>query len=115
MTNVVEYLDTELLPCGFLSDYKPEQKGFIGNTHIAVLGLLYIPGDLMFEVTEKNYTTIGWMTKDQIRAEAHRFEAWSAILIKHLDTIEELAAGEKVRYEAMTTPVGAEEEQEVAV
>lgn len=97
VTTRVMHIDTELLPVGFLSDIKPEEPSFIGNTHFAVLGFMMVPDDLEFKVAESNYTTIGWMSKADIREAADRFEPWSKILVDHLDEIETLA----VREEAM--------------
>jgi predicted NUDIX family phosphoesterase len=91
----VNHIDTELLPVGFLSDIKPENPSFIGNTHFAVLGFMLVPDDLEFKVAESNYTTIGWMSKDEIREAAARFEPWSQILVGHLDEIENMAVREE--------------------
>lgn len=87
VTCKIDRVDASLLPCGFLSDYKPEQKGFVGNTHIAVLAVLAVPSDFEFEVKEEKYTTVGWMAIEDMRAIPERFEAWSKILLDHLDDI----------------------------
>lgn len=95
VTTRVKHIDTELLPVGFLSDIKPEEPAFIGNTHFAVLGFMLVPDDLEFKSAEANYTTIGWMSKDEIIEATNRFEPWSKILVSHLDEIENLAVREE--------------------
>lgn len=76
---------------GFLSDKKPEQPGWIGNTHFCVIGLEVVPSDAEFAVTEEKYTTIGWLTREEILDQADKFEPWSMILTNHMAEIEELA------------------------
>lgn len=76
---------------GFLSDSKPEQHGFIGNTHLAVIGVVVCSTASDFKSTEENYTTIGWMGKEEIVHIEEKFEPWSFILVDHLEEIEEIA------------------------
>lgn len=86
ITNVSQ-AEARLNAIGFLSDIKPDQPEFIGNTHIAVLAVVTLNEDFDFEIAEENYTTIGWMTADEMRAVPERFEPWSRILLDHLETI----------------------------
>ncbi|MCY1335046.1 hypothetical protein D9M68_18460 [compost metagenome] len=92
MTRNVNHVDAGLLPVGFLSDYKPEIKGFVGNTHIAVLGVIQIPSEYDFAVREAKYRTVGWYTRQELEADTALFEAWSKILVPHLQQLEEEAA-----------------------
>lgn len=85
-------IDASLLPVAFLSDYKPEVKGFVGNTHIAVVGVIQIPSEYDFVVRETKYRTVGWYNREQLEADTELFEAWSKILIPHLQELEAEAA-----------------------
>jgi predicted NUDIX family phosphoesterase len=91
-TRNVNNVNAALLPCGFLSDYKPEQKGFVGNTHIAVIGVIQVPAEYDFVVRESKYRTVGWFNRQELEADTELFEAWSKILIPHLPKLEEEAS-----------------------
>jgi len=93
-TKALVDLDSQIIPCGFVSDYKPEQPGFIGNTHLGVLGVVVVAPDLEFDVAEVRYSTIGWMTKQELLDNKGRFEAWSQLTMDVLDGVEELVRSE---------------------
>lgn len=82
--------EPDLSAVGFLSDAKTDQPGFIGNTHICVIGLGVVPSVSEFQVTDEKYTTIGWLTREEILELKDKFEPWSNILTGHLAEIEEL-------------------------
>jgi predicted NUDIX family phosphoesterase len=88
ITNEVDNdIEFVIVPKGFLSDYLPEKKGHVGNTHFCVVATCEVPDDVDFVVSDSNYTTIGWQTAEQIRENATKFEAWSAILVDHLSDL----------------------------
>lgn len=108
-TRNVDKVDANLLPCAFLSDYKPEQKGFVGNTHLAVVAVIQVPGDIDFVVRETKYRTVGWYTREQLEADTALFEAWSKILIPHLpELIEEAAFSPALPGEEVADPAVVE-------
>ncbi|MNO12945.1 hypothetical protein D3C76_25650 [compost metagenome] len=82
-------LDSNIVPCGFISDRDVEGKpGHVGNSHLAVVAALQVKSDIDFRVLEEKYTTIGWKTADELRAMHARCEPWTQYLIEHLDALD---------------------------
>lgn len=79
-----------LPPFGFLSDYRPEEPGWVGNTHQAVLGLVIAEDDIAvdFAVNDPRYTRVGWMTPAELEENKDKFESWSQLVIDNLPEFE---------------------------
>ncbi|MCY1289253.1 hypothetical protein D9M70_383380 [compost metagenome] len=57
-----------------------------------MLGVIQIPSEYDFAVREAKYRTVGWYTRQELEADTALFEAWSKILVPHLQQLEEEAA-----------------------
>jgi len=88
------HMRSEVVPCGFVSDYRPDEPGFVGTTHLGVLALLRVDEAVDFKVVEDKYTTIGWMTTGELIENAGRFEEWSKFCLTVLTPLEEMARTE---------------------
>lgn len=71
---------------GFITDYKPEVKGWIGNTHLGILAEVVIHQAILreFNILESKYTFVGWKSLEELKAKSYRLESWSALTVAAL-------------------------------
>lgn len=86
-------MQVDVVPRGFVSDYRPEQKGWVGNTHLGILGTAMVESEADFAMVESKYTRVGWMTVADLKEKQSEFENWSVLTIDVIDElVEELKA-----------------------
>lgn len=74
---------TPSLPLGFISDIKPEDSNWVGNTHLGVFSIVTLPDRVTdFEMRESKYSVYGWCTLEELRGLADRLENWSKLLVQ---------------------------------
>lgn len=83
-------LDSNIVPCGFISDRDMDKKGFVGNTHLGVIAVFRVREDMDFKVMEEKYTTIGWKTSAEVIEMVGRCEAWTQYLSEHFEGLEKV-------------------------
>lgn len=71
---------------GFITDYKPEVEGWIGNTHLGILAEVVIHHAILreFNILESKYTFLGWKSLEELKNNQHRLESWSALTVDAL-------------------------------
>lgn len=84
----VASLDSNIVPCGFVSDRDMDKPGFVGNTHLGVIAVFRVRDDMDFKVLEEKYTTVGWKTTAEVLEMVGRCEPWTQYLSEHLVGLE---------------------------
>lgn len=84
----VAALDSNVVPCGFISDRDMDKPGFVGNTHLGVVAVFRVKEDMEFKVLEEKYTTVGWKTTAEVIEMIGRCEPWTQYLCEHLEGLE---------------------------
>jgi len=83
-------LNSNVVPCGFISDRDTDRVGHVGNTHLAVLAVFRVGDDMDFKVLEEKYSTIGWKTKEELADLLPRCEAWTKLAFEQIDGLEKV-------------------------
>lgn len=83
-------LNSNVIPCGFVSDYDLDRVGHVGNTHLGVLAVFRVNPDMNFKVLEEKYTTVGWKTKAELAELLPRCEAWTKLAFEQIDGLEKV-------------------------
>jgi predicted NUDIX family phosphoesterase len=81
-------LNSNVVPCGFVSDRDMKKPGFVGNTHLGVIAVFRVKEDMEFKVLEEKYTTVGWKTSAEVIEMASRCEPWTRYLTEHMAGLE---------------------------
>ena len=81
-------LNSNVVPCGFVSDRDMKKPGFVGNTHLGVIAVFRVKEDMDFKVLEEKYTTVGWKTSAEVIEMASRCEPWTRYLTEHMEGLE---------------------------
>lgn len=81
-------LNSNVVPCGFVSDRDMDKPGFVGNTHLGVVAVFRVREDMEFKVLEEKYSTVGWKTSEEVREMRPRCEAWTQYLCEQLPGLE---------------------------
>ncbi len=87
-------INSNVVPCGFISDRDIEREGWIGNTHIGVIAVVRVDDTMDFTLIEDKYTAIGWKTKEELNELIPRCEPWTQYLIPLLDGIADVLVNE---------------------
>ncbi len=82
---------TEVVPCGFISDYRPDEPGYFGNTRVGIITVMQVDPSVSIELDEEHGVSLGWMSKDDVLLAAGRFDEWSKLCMPLLDRIDERA------------------------
>jgi Predicted phosphoesterase (MutT family) len=83
-------LNSNVVPCGFISDRDMDKPGFVGNTHLGVIAVFRVKEDMDFKVMEEKYTTIGWKTTAEVIEMIGRCEPWTQFLCEHFEGLEKV-------------------------
>lgn len=83
-------LNSNVVPCGFISDRDMDKPGFVGNTHLGVIAVFRVKEDMDFKVMEEKYTTIGWKTSAEVIEMIGRCEPWTQFLCEHFEGLEKV-------------------------
>lgn len=87
-------INSNVVPCGFISDRDIDNAGWIGNTHLGVIAVVRVDDVMDFKLIEDKYTAIGWKTKEELEELLPRCEPWTQYLIPLLDGITDVLISE---------------------
>lgn len=83
-------LDSNVVPCGFISDVDRSKPGHAGNTHLGVLAVFKVTPEMDFKILEPKYSAIGWKSSEELLEMRADLEPWSFYTVEHIAELEKI-------------------------